>query len=88
MHANVTDFEPHSALFVPENDPLLFYNAIADFAKVNLTENGLLFFEINESYGKQTVDLLNNKGFKNIELRKDMSGRDRMVKAVKSGSDE
>ena len=81
MHNNVTDFEPHSALFVPENDPLLFYKAIADFAKVNLTENGLLFFEINESYGKETVELLRDKGFKNIELRKDMSDRDRMVKA-------
>jgi len=86
MHANVTDFEPHTALFVPENDPLLFYKAIADFATTNLTENGLLFFEINESYGEETVDLLNNKGFKNIELRKDMSGRHRMVRAVNSGS--
>ena len=83
MHANVTDFEPHSALFVPENDPLLFYKAIADFATTNLTENGLLFFEINESYGKETVELLNSKGFKNIELRKDMSGKDRMVKGEK-----
>ena len=86
MHTNVTDFEPHMALFVPENDPLLFYKAIADFATTNLTENGLLFFEINESYGEETVDLLNNKGFKNIELRKDLSGRDRMVRAVNSGS--
>lgn len=82
MHANVTDFEPHTALFVPENNPLIFYKAIADFAKFNLTENGLLFFEINESYGKETVELLADKGFKEIELRKDMSGRDRMVKAT------
>jgi len=81
MHANVTDFEPHTALFVPENDPLIFYKAIADFAKTHLPENGFLFFEINESYGKETVDLLADKDFKNIELRKDMSGRDRMVKA-------
>lgn len=88
MHANVTDFEPHTALFVPENDPLIFYKSIADFAVLNLTENGFLFFEINESYGKQTVDLLNDKGFKNIELRKDMSGRNRIVKAVNSGSGE
>ena len=82
MHSNVTDFEPHSALFVPEDDPLLFYKAIADFATTNLVANGLLFFEINESYGKEVVELLANKGFKNIELRKDISGRDRMVKAV------
>ncbi len=86
MQANVTDFEPHRALFVPENDPLIFYNAIADFAAKNLVKDGLLFFEINENYGDETVKLLIHKGFKNIELRKDMSGRDRMIKAVLSGS--
>jgi release factor glutamine methyltransferase len=83
MHTNVTDHEPHTALFVPENDPLIFYKAIADFAVVNLTKGGLLFFEINESLGKETVELLESKGFTNVELRKDMSDRDRMVKAVK-----
>ena len=82
MHANVTDFEPHTALFVPEDDPLIFYRAIADFALTNLVSGGLLFFEINESLGAETVTLLHDKGFKNIELRKDMSGRDRMIKAV------
>ena len=82
MHTNVTDFEPHTALFVPENDPLLFYRTIADFALTNLTENGLLFFEINESFGKETVELLESKGFKDVELRQDMSGRDRMIRAV------
>lgn len=82
MHRNVTNFEPHTALFVPENDPLLFYKAIADFAIGNLNNNGLLFFEINESYGKQTVEMLAEKRFKNIDLRKDMSGRDRMIRAV------
>lgn len=81
MHTNVTNFEPHTALFVPENDPLLFYKAIADFAAAHLVPNGLLFFEINESYGQQIVELLTQKGFKNVELRKDMSGRDRMIKA-------
>jgi len=81
MHTNVTDFEPHTALFVPKNDPLLFYKAIADFALNHLVENGLLFFEINESFGEETIALLADKGFKNIELKKDMSGRDRMVKA-------
>jgi release factor glutamine methyltransferase len=81
MHTNVTDFEPHTALFVPEDDPLLFYRAIADFALINLMGNGLLFFEINESLGKETAALLQSKGFKNIELRQDMSGRDRMIKA-------
>jgi len=86
MHSNVTDFEPHIALFVPEHDPLVFYNAIADFAVDKLESNGLLFFEINESYGEEIVKLLADKGFKNPELRKDMSGRDRMIKAEKSGS--
>jgi release factor glutamine methyltransferase len=85
MHTNVTDFEPHTALFVPENDPLIFYKAIADFAVDHLEKNGLLFFEINESYGEQIVELLNNKPFINIELRKDMNGRLRMIKAQASG---
>lgn len=83
MHTNVTDFEPHTALFVPEHDPLIFYCAIADYGMNNLTDNGLLFFEINESYGSQTLQLLKNKGFINIELRKDMSDRDRMIRAQK-----
>jgi release factor glutamine methyltransferase len=83
MHQNVTGFEPHTALFVPEHDPLIFYKAIAGFAAEQLEDNGLLFFEINENYGKETVELLIDKGFINIELRQDMSGRDRMIKAVK-----
>jgi release factor glutamine methyltransferase len=83
MHTNVNDFEPHTALFVPDNDPLIFYKAIADFALKNLSENGKLFFEINESLGNETVELLKGKGFKNIDLRKDMSGRDRMVKGTR-----
>jgi len=81
MHSNVTDFEPHTALFVPEHDPLVFYRAIANFALKSLMDNGLLYFEINENLGNETVQLLADKGFKNIELRKDMSGRDRMIKA-------
>jgi release factor glutamine methyltransferase len=83
MHQNVTGFEPHTALFVPEEDPLLFYNAIADFAQKLLIGNGQLFFEINESYGEQTVNLLANKLFTNIELKKDLPGRDRMIRAEK-----
>ncbi|MDO3625477.1 peptide chain release factor N(5)-glutamine methyltransferase [Mucilaginibacter sp. BT774] len=83
MQANVTDFEPHTALFVPEDDPLIFYKAIADFAANHLEKGGMLFFEINESYGKQIVEILSDKIFTDIELRKDMSGKDRMVKATK-----
>ena len=81
MHHNVTDFEPHTALFVTDQNPLIFYKAIADFATRHLINGGYLFFEINESLGLETVEILNHKGFQNIELRKDMSGKDRMIKA-------
>lgn len=81
MHTNVTDFEPHTALFVPDEDPLLFYKAIADYAFQILKKPGMLFFEINESYGAETVAMLMEKGYNDIQLRKDISGRDRMVKA-------
>ncbi|WP_025144769.1 peptide chain release factor N(5)-glutamine methyltransferase [Pedobacter jeongneungensis] len=81
MHNNVLLHEPHLALFVSDENPLIFYKAIADFAKTNLKSNGQLFFEINEHLGKETVDMLNDKGFINIELRKDMQGKDRMVRA-------
>jgi release factor glutamine methyltransferase len=78
---NVLSFEPHLALFVEDDDPLVFYNAIADFALKQLQKGGLLFFEINENLGEQTVELLTSKSFKNIELRKDMREKDRMIKA-------
>lgn len=81
MHDNVLLHEPHLALFVSDENPLIFYKAIADFAQTNLKPNGQLFFEINEYLGKETVDMLNSKGFINIELRKDMQGKDRMIKA-------
>ena len=81
MHSNVTDFEPHNALFVLADDPLLFYREIARFAIKNFSNNGLLFLEINESLGKETIELLKDEGFTKIELRKDMSRRDRMIKA-------
>ncbi|MFD2871219.1 peptide chain release factor N(5)-glutamine methyltransferase [Mucilaginibacter ximonensis] len=83
MHRNVTDFEPNTALFVPQDDPLIFYKAIANFALTNLNEDGLLFFEINESLGRETARLLLDKGFKDVEIRKDLSGRDRMIRASK-----
>ena len=81
MLPNVLDHEPHTALFVPDTDPLIFYRAIADFALQTLLPGGLLFFEINENLGKQTVELLHHKRFKNIALRQDMRGKDRMIKA-------
>jgi release factor glutamine methyltransferase len=83
MHINVLAHEPHLALFVEDNDPLIFYRAVADFALTNLESNGLLFFEINENLGRETINLLQEKGFKNIELRQDMRGKDRMIKATR-----
>jgi len=77
---NVLDYEPHLALFVEDTDALLFYRKIAQLALKNLSPNGLLFFEINQYLGKETVELLENIGFKNIELRKDMYGNDRMIR--------
>jgi release factor glutamine methyltransferase len=77
---NVLDYEPHLALFVEDTDALLFYRKIAQLAIKNLTPNGLLFFEINQYLGKETVELLENLGFKNIELKKDMFGNDRMIR--------
>lgn len=79
MNNNVLANEPHRALFVSNQNPLIFYNAIADFALQHLEENGLLFFEINEYLGEQTIHLLKDKNFINIELRKDMQGKDRMI---------
>ena len=77
---NVLDYEPHLALFVEDTDALLFYRKIAQLAIKNLSPNGLLFFEINQYLGKETVELLENLGFKNIELKKDMFGNDRMIR--------
>lgn len=78
---NVLEHEPHLALFVPDNDPLLFYRSIALFAKQHLQPQGKLYFEINRTFGVETVELLTNLGFCNVELRKDISGNDRMVRA-------
>ncbi len=82
MHVNVLDHEPHLALFVPDDDALLFYDRIVHFASTHLNDQGCLFFEINESLGQQMIALLIKKGFTDIELRKDLRGKDRMIKAV------
>lgn len=83
MQENVLENEPHLALFVENNNALLFYDKIADLAKNNLTKNGKLYFEINQYLGKETIELLASKGFTNIELRKDIFGADRMTKATR-----
>ena len=84
MLANVLDNEPHLALFVPNNNPLLFYKKIADLAFKSLSKNGLLFFEINEQFGKETVAMLSSIGFVDIKLKKDINDKDRMIKATKN----
>ena len=76
---NVLDYEPHLALFVDDNDALVFYRKIAVLAKSGLSENGQLFFEINQYLGKEMTDLLEKMHFKNIELRKDIYDNDRMI---------
>ena len=78
---NVLSFEPHSALFVADDNALLFYTKISDLAKKHLKPNGELFFEINQYLGKETIKLLVEKGFTQNELKKDIFGNDRMTKS-------
>lgn len=80
MKPNVLNHEPHLALFVSDDNPLIFYDKIADFAKTNLQLNGTLFFEINQYLGEELCALLKQKGFANIKLRQDLFEVDRMVK--------
>ncbi|MBR4302711.1 MAG: peptide chain release factor N(5)-glutamine methyltransferase [Bacteroidaceae bacterium] len=82
MDDTVLDYEPHTALFVADSDPLLFYREIANFGKQNLNKDGMVFFEINPLFAEQTIIMLENAGYQNIELRKDIFGKNRMIKAV------
>ncbi len=81
MHSNVLDFEPGLALFVPDQDPLLFYRNIAEKGKKMLKPLGKLYFEIHEDFGKEVVSLLKEKGYSEIRLLKDLNGKNRMVVA-------
>ena len=81
MAENVLNFEPEISLFVENDNPILFYEAIVKYAKSNLSENGFLFFEIHPDFSAEISDLLKLKGFINIELRKDLQGKNRMIKA-------
>lgn len=83
MQTQVEAFEPSIALFVPDNDPLRFYRAIALLALEKLEPGGRLYFEIHESYGADVVDMLRQKGFADVKLKQDMFGKDRMVRATK-----
>ena len=82
MDSHVIDHEPHSALFVPDNDPLLFYKAITHFAKGHLLSGGKLLFEINRAYGEETADVLRSYGFQEVAVIKDQFGNDRIVKGL------
>ncbi|MDR0371082.1 MAG: peptide chain release factor N(5)-glutamine methyltransferase [Prevotellaceae bacterium] len=81
MDTTVLDYEPHIALFVPDGDDLLFYRQIALFARSHLNEKGCVYFEIHRDAGERVVKLLQSLHFRQVELRKDMSGNDRMIKA-------
>ena len=84
MHSNVLDWEPHTALFVPDSDPLLFYRTIAEKGLVLLKPGGRLYFEINRAHGNETMEMLAALGYTGIELRKDFAENDRMIRAVKN----
>ncbi len=83
MGANVVNYEPHMALFVDDNDPLLFYRAICKFSLKYLKPGGLLFFEINEALGPETVDLMSTCGFQNLSIKQDMNRKNRMIRGQK-----
>ena len=84
MKSHVLEHEPHVALFVPDDDPLLFYRAIADFATQLLKPDGWLYFEVNPLYIKELKMMLAEKGFENIEVKIDLFGKERMIRAKKS----
>jgi len=79
MERNVLEHEPELALFVPDETPLIFYERIADFSRVHLKNRGRLYFEINEAFGRECCDMLQQKGFSEIVLKKDIHGKDRMI---------
>ena len=82
MEANVLEYDPHTALFVSNEDPLIFYRAIGEFGLSHLEKDGALYFEINQYLSQETCDLLITMGYKNVELREDINGNARMVKAT------
>ena len=83
MEKNVLDFEPHEALFVPNEESLIFYSKISDIALKMLNPKGFLYFEINQAKGIDVMELLIRKGFQDVKLKKDISGNSRMIKAMK-----
>ena len=85
MRDNVLNWEPHTALFVSDNDPLIFYRTILEFAKTHLNENGEVWFEINEYLGKEMTELCKAMGFSDVEIQKDFRGKERVILARSQG---
>jgi release factor glutamine methyltransferase len=83
MNPNVLDYEPHLALFVPNDSAIIFYERIANLALQKLNKNGFLFFELNPDFAYQVIEMLKNLGFSNIELKIDLQGKKRMLKVQK-----
>lgn len=83
MHPHVKDFEPHIALFVEKDDPLIFYRKIAEYAQQHLFQEGQLFFEVHRDFANACKKMLETLGFSNVELKKDISGNERMLRAEK-----
>lgn len=84
MERHVTEWEPHTALFVPDDDALRFYRAIAEIGQTDtLVPGGSIYVEINQQLGKETVELFKSYGYKEVELRKDIYGNDRMISCKK-----
>ena len=85
MRDNVLNWEPHTALFVSDNDPLIFYKNILEFAKTHLNEKGEVWFEINEYLGKEMTELCKTMGFSDVEIHKDFRGKERVILARSQG---
>jgi release factor glutamine methyltransferase len=84
MESNVLNYEPHIALFVPDDDALLFYRAIAQYGKTALKEGGWLYFEINPLYANILTEMLDKMTYHHIEIKEDQFGKQRMIRAQKS----
>jgi release factor glutamine methyltransferase len=80
MQKNVLDYEPHHALFVPDSNPLIYYSSILSLAKATLNPSGALYVEINEALGRETAELFEQNGFSQVEIRRDMHGKERFVR--------
>ena len=88
MENNVLEHEPHTALFVPDDDPLLFYRAIAQYGQSALKDDGWLYFEINPIYAEALCDMLSKMSYRDIEIKEDQYGKQRMIRAQRCASEQ